>query len=124
MATQWVLPFAAVNGFIAVGLGAFGAHGLKNKLSAHMMDVYHTAVQYHFVHTLVLLAVGILMQQMHKTSTLVVAAYAFAFGILLFSGSLYVLALTGIKMLGAITPIGGVGLLIGWAALAVALFKA
>ena len=120
---NWVLPLAAINGFIAVALGAFGAHGLKKILSPAMLDVWQTAVHYHFVHTLALLAVGILAQTVMKNTALVVAACGFTAGILIFSGSLYALSLSGIRILGAITPLGGVAFLLGWASLALATLK-
>lgn len=118
-----VIKIAAVSGFLAVALGAFGAHGLKSRLSIEMMAVYQTAVQYQFVHTLALLAVALLMQQWGQTRLLAVSAWAFIVGLILFSGSLYVLVFTGIKQLGAITPLGGVSFLIAWTTLFFAAFK-
>lgn len=115
-----MISASAVAGFLAVGLGAFGAHGLKNRLDADMMAVYQTAVQYHFYHTLALLAVGLLIQFGGSNTALKVSGWSFALGILVFSGSLYALALSGVRVLGAITPIGGLMFLVGWAALLVA----
>ena len=110
---------AAVSGFIAVGLGAFGAHGLKGLLAPYLMDVYQTGVQYQFYHTLALLAVALLnLYKPHKG--LQIAGWSFVVGILLFSGSLYLLALSGTHWLGAVTPIGGLAFLTGWASLAYA----
>jgi len=117
---MWAIQVSALSGFLAVALGAFGAHGLKNKLSAPMMDVYQTAVQYQFVHTLALLTVGILFLRFPEQKLLGFSAMAFTFGIVVFSGSLYVLSLSGIKWLGAITPIGGLGFLAAWLLLFVA----
>lgn len=114
---------AAVSGFLAVGLGAFGAHGLKDRLGPDLMAVYQTAVQYHFFHTLALLAVGLMIQQGWQHPALKVSAWLFALGIVVFSGSLYALAITNIRVLGAITPIGGVMFLIAWLCLAVAAWK-
>ncbi len=114
---------AAVFGFLAVALGAFGAHGLKNRLSADMMAVYETAVQYHFYHSFALLAVALLLQLGVQHAALRAAAWLFGLGIVVFSGSLYALALSGVKVLGAITPIGGLMFLIAWACLAVAALR-
>lgn len=103
--------------FLAVMLGAFGAHGLKNTLSAELLTVYQTAVDYQMWHALGLLIIGLI--QLQKPSTLLNTAGWFMFtGILIFSGSLYALSLTGIKLLGAITPIGGTSFLIAWLLLA------
>jgi len=112
----WI-AIAALNMFIAVAAGAFGAHGLKAILTPEMLAIWQTAVHYQMIHALALLATGILMQ--HWTEAMLkTSALAFLSGILVFSGSLYALALTGIKILGAITPVGGVAFLIGWAMLA------
>ncbi len=107
---------AAGLGFLAVSLGAFGAHALKNRLSEEMLAVWQTAVQYQFWHVLALLTVGILLK-FSSSSLLNTAGFAFLAGILLFSGSLYLLALSGVKVLGAITPIGGFAFLVGWGCL-------
>jgi len=118
------LVLAGVNGFVAVSLGAFAAHGLKNMLGPDLLATFQTGVQYHMYHTLALLAVGILVLQFPAQTGLRIAGYLFLAGILIFSGSLYVLALSGIRWLGAITPIGGVAFLAGWATLAWAMLKA
>ncbi|MCK5880470.1 MAG: DUF423 domain-containing protein [Sinobacterium sp.] len=123
MSYSLMIKFAALSGFLAVALGAFGAHGLKQHLSDDMMAVYQTAVQYQFIHTLALLLVALLLVQFPSVSLLRWAGIAFVAGILIFSGSLYVLSLSGIKWLGAITPIGGVGFLAGWILLLFAAFK-
>ena len=117
------LKFAALSGFLAVALGAFGAHGLKARLNDDMMVVYHTAVEYHFIHTLALLVVVLLDLKFTQVALFNVSAWAFAVGIVIFSGSLYVLSLTGIKVLGAVTPLGGLAFLIGWLCLFLAAFK-
>lgn len=109
----WALPIAAIAGFSGVALGAFGAHGLKSVLSTEMMDVYQTGVMYHLVHAAVLLALALLLTQISQPF-LTAAAVCMALGIALFSGSLYALAITEIRWLGAITPIGGILWLIGW----------
>lgn len=117
MAKAYLL-IAAVNGFLAVALGAFGAHGLKQKLSVDMLAVYQTGVQYHFYHTLALFGVALLMLQLPQSVALRWSALLFFVGIIIFSGSLYVLSITGIRWLGAITPLGGVAFLVGWVLLA------
>ncbi|MBO6752173.1 MULTISPECIES: DUF423 domain-containing protein [Spongiibacter] len=114
---------AGISGFLAVALGAFGAHGLKQRLSADMMAVYETAVQYHFYHTLALLLVAVMLQQGGQSAALRASVWLFGLGIVVFSGSLYALAISGVKILGAITPIGGVLFLIGWACLAYTGFR-
>lgn len=114
---RWALLVAAVAGFLAVALGAFAAHGLRNVLSAEYLTVFQTGVHYQMVHALALLAVGMLLQKSPARS-LRIAAWSFTLGILLFSGSLYALTLSGVRSLGMITPFGGVAFLIGWASLA------
>ncbi len=111
----------ALMGGLGVGIGAFGAHGLRGRLSPEMLAVFETGVQYQMYHALAILATAALMVRVDGRAT-VIAGWSFFVGILLFSGSLYALALTGVTTLGAITPIGGVALLVGWAALAVAAF--
>jgi len=113
-----LLVLAAINGFLAVSLGAFAAHGLKSMLGPDLLATFRAGVQYHMYHALAMLAVGVLVAQFPAQTGLRVAGYLFMAGILIFSGSLYVLALSGIRWLGAITPIGGVAFLAGWATLA------
>ena len=111
-------------GLAAVGLGAFGSHGLKDHLlSLGRTDTYDLAVQYQFYHAFALLINGTLQAQLSKTRLSEIASLLFTVGILFFSGSLYVLALTNITVMGAITPVGGVCFLIGWAILAYAITK-
>jgi len=121
----------AIWGFLAVSMGAFGAHGLKERfqwlgkqaggLTAERLEAnFHTAAQYHMFCALALLAVGILAQTGRGGTALQAAGWSLLLGSLVFSGTLYILAATGIRWLGAITPIGGVLMLIGWLALAVA----
>jgi uncharacterized membrane protein YgdD (TMEM256/DUF423 family) len=100
---------------LAVGLGAFGAHGLRDKLDAYSMDVWNKAVFYHFIHGLGML-IASLMPRTSPVSEY--ACWAMAAGILIFSGSLYLLAVTGVRTLGAITPIGGLCFIAGWLLLA------
>lgn len=111
----WLL-IGSVYGFIAVALGAFGAHALKEKLPPEMLAVWRTAVEYQFYHALALLLVGVLSRQLQSTS-LNAVGLCFAAGVLLFSGSLYALALSGVRGLGAVTPFGGILFLTGWALL-------
>ncbi len=108
---------------IAVGLGAFGAHGLKDKLSADMLAVYRTGVDYHFYHALGLLALGMIAVHLPESDLVKWSGALMAAGIVLFSGSLYLLALTGTRWLGAITPVGGAAWIVAWALLAAALLR-
>ncbi|AWN15024.1 DUF423 domain-containing protein [Salinisphaera sp. LB1] len=111
------LVFAALYGGLAVCLGAFGAHALSSHLSERMQAVWHTAEQYQFYHALALLALALLMRTGLTGAAFTTAAWCFIAGTLIFSGSLYLLAGSGVKILGAITPIGGVLLIAGWIAL-------
>ena len=111
------IALGAINGFLAVAFGAFAAHGLKNLLSAGLLEVFQTGVEYQAVHGLALLVVGLLGRDGHSRA-LELSGWAFATGILVFSGSLYLLALTDARWLGAVTPIGGTAFLLGWGALA------
>ncbi|MET3453999.1 Uncharacterized membrane protein YgdD, TMEM256/DUF423 family [Pseudomonas sp. NFACC15-1] len=116
------LMLAAFFGFTGVALGAFAAHGLKNRLSADYLAIFHTGVTYQLVHTLALLGVALLAT--HIPGRIVTwAGISFVIGILLFSGSLYLLTLTGISKLGIITPLGGVAFLIGWLCLGLAAWR-
>jgi uncharacterized membrane protein YgdD (TMEM256/DUF423 family) len=109
----------AIAGLIAVAFGAFGAHGLRGRLAPDMLAVFETGVRYHMYHALALLLVAALAPRL-PGKAIVSAGWLFVAGIVLFSGSLYVLAVTGVTALGAITPIGGVAFLAGWVALAIA----
>ena len=113
------LLVGALGGFIAVALGAFGAHALRGRLSPEMLAAFETGVRYQMYHVLTLLLVAAIIPRFGGW-LVVSAGWLFVAGIVLFSGSLYLLALTGVTTLGAITPIGGLALLLGWAALAVA----
>ncbi|MBM7095522.1 MULTISPECIES: DUF423 domain-containing protein [Alteribacter] len=109
------LLLGSISSFLFVALGAFGAHALKDKLEATgYMKTFETGVQYHMIHALAIIAVAILTKHLSSTGLLHGAGWAFFIGIILFSGSLYVMSLTGIRVLGAITPIGGVAFLVGW----------
>lgn len=110
--------------FLAVALGAFGAHALKKRLSVDLMKVFETGVQYHIAHALGLILLGMIAESSHLSSSLVhTAGWLLLVGIILFSGSLYALTLTGIRRLGAITPIGGIAFLAGWATLMIAVLQ-
>jgi len=111
------IVIGALCGLFAVALGAFAAHALKGLLSTGQLEVFRTGVEYQGIHALALLIVGLLGRD-GVAASLSLAGWAFAVGILLFSGSLYLLALTDIRWLGAITPLGGSAFLFGWAALA------
>jgi uncharacterized membrane protein YgdD (TMEM256/DUF423 family) len=123
MNVKLLLILTALSGFFSVALGAFGAHGLKTHVSEAMLSVYQTGVQYQMFHTLALLAVVSIILKGVDSLWLKIASYSWLLGILLFSGSLYLLALTGIKWLGAITPLGGLLFLVGWLSLALATWK-
>ena len=118
------LTLGAVGILLAVALGAFGAHVLKNTLTPEFTAVYQTAVNYHFIHALGLLAVGLLALHLPDSGALRWAGILMTIGLLLFSGSLYALSLSGIRGLGAITPVGGMTLLAAWLLLAVAVIRA
>ena len=109
---------------LAVMIGAFGAHALKATLEAtQRLDTFETAVKYQFYHSLALLILGLLMMKANH-SMFNTAGYGYIAGIILFSGSLYILALTGVTKWGAVTPIGGLAFIIGWAALLIGIIKA
>lgn len=121
MARLWLL-LSAFAGFTGVALGAFAAHGLKNRLTPEYLAVFQTGAHYQLIHALALFGVGLLA--LHMPGRLVnLAGGAFAVGILLFSGSLYLLTLSGIGKLGMITPFGGVAFLIGWLCLGLAAWR-
>ena len=113
------LLIGALAGVVGVALGAFAAHGLRGRLSPEMLAVFETGVRYHMYHALALLLTSALMGRV-AGRLIVAAGWFFTAGIVLFSGSLYLLATTGLTILGAITPIGGVAFLLGWACLAIA----
>jgi uncharacterized membrane protein YgdD (TMEM256/DUF423 family) len=117
------ISLAAFCAMLAVAFGAFGAHALKGRLDTYALGVFETAVQYHFMHSLALLAVGILALSQPHTVLLKSAGWLFLVGIVIFSGSLYCLSLTGLKWLGAITPLGGLAFIAGWACLTVVGWK-
>ena len=116
----WIIA-GSLHMALAVILGAFAAHALKNVLDQYSTDVYKTGNFYHFIHSLALILVGLLQQQFDVDLTL--TGYSFFFGMVIFSGSLYSLALTGVKGLGAITPIGGLLFILGWGWMTLQFYK-
>lgn len=121
MTPSFCVGAGALSGFLTVALGAFGAHALREKLEPRALEVYQTAVQYQGVHALALILVGAWFAARPESAqgwAGAVAPWGFLVGMLLFSGSLYVLALTGVRWWGAVTPLGGVAFLLGWFALA------
>lgn len=116
------LGLGAAYGFLGVGFGAFGAHALRQRLSPDMLQVWHVGVEYQFYHALALLALG-LLALMRSAAGQTLAGIGFGLGVLLFSGSLYALALSGVRVLGAITPIGGLLFLLGWGSLAWSIWR-
>ena len=116
---NWI-GIAAINMAITVALGAFGAHGLKNIVSAQQLEWWHTATLYLFIHALGLLLVGLLIRLRYATQT---TAWLLQIGIIIFAGSLYAMTLGAPLWFGAITPIGGVLMIAGWLWLAVSSFK-
>lgn len=121
--SQFALVAGSVSGLIGVLLGAFGAHALADRLNPEMQAIWQTAVQYQFYHAAALLAVGLLARQGLIGAAASTAAVAFTLGSVVFSGTLYVLALSGVRWLGAITPFGGGLLIVGWIALLVAVVR-
>ncbi|MBL9004778.1 MAG: DUF423 domain-containing protein [Myxococcales bacterium] len=118
---MWIV-LGAISGFVAVAAGAFGAHGLKARLAPDLLAVFETGSRYQLIHALALVLVGVLALRLtpeaRASGVLGVAGWLFAAGTLLFSGSLYLLALSGQRVLGAVTPLGGLCFLAGWLALA------
>ena len=117
---SWII-MGSLHMALAVILGAFAAHALKSMLDEYSTDIYKTGNFYHFIHALALIMVGVLQQQFDLDLT--ISGFSFFIGMVLFSGSLYSIALTGVKGLGVITPIGGLLFIIGWAYMAIQFFK-
>ncbi|MCK6484247.1 MAG: DUF423 domain-containing protein [Phycisphaerae bacterium] len=114
-ARAWI-AVAAANGFIAVAAGAFGAHALKERLAPDLRDIFDLAARYQIIHALAMLAAGLLVERWStdRPRVLIAAAWCFFVGIVLFSGSLYALSLSGVRAWGAVTPFGGAAFLAGW----------
>lgn len=119
-----ILITGAALAFVGVALGAFGAHALKARLAADMLAVYQTGVQYHLAHAIGIVLVGILVQMVPASKWLPMAAWTMTAGIIIFSGSLYLLSVTGLRMLGAVTPLGGIAFLAAWLMVAIGVVKA
>lgn len=117
------LILGGINAAFVVMLGAFGAHGLKTKLTAEMLAVYQTGVHYHLFHALGLLAVGIVAAQIADSVWLKWSGWLMLLGIILFSGSLYVLSVSGLRWLGMVTPFGGVAFIAAWIVFVIAIVK-
>lgn len=118
------LVIGAILGGLSVAGGAFGAHALKGQLSDRALEIFETGIRYQMYHALALLAVGLLLGRSEAAIPLLTTAgFAFSLGVILFSGSLYALSFSGVKVLGAIAPLGGLSLMIGWACLAIAAFS-
>ncbi|MEB3217631.1 MAG: DUF423 domain-containing protein [Nostocales cyanobacterium 94392] len=118
------MSLAALFGGLSVAAGAFASHALKERLSDRALEIFEVGARYQMYHALALLLVAILLIQIKSPSpTLIASGWLFIIGILIFSGSLYALSLSDIKILGAITPIGGVAFITGWVALAIAAFN-
>ena len=113
----------ALAGFVGVAFGAFGAHGLRGRLTPDMLAVFETGVRYQMYHALALMLTAAIMMtgRVESARAFTIAGWSFVGGIVLFSGSLYLLAVTGVTSLGALTPIGGLLFLAGWACLVIAM---
>ena len=122
-AAKLFVILGALAAALGVALGAFGAHALKARLSAEMLAVWQTAVQYHLWHALGLIAIGLLAQHLPASGPVRLAGWLMLAGIALFSGSLYLLAVSGVRWLGAITPFGGACLIAAWLVLAYAALR-
>ena len=123
MTARVFLFLGSLGAALAVALGAFGAHALKVRLSADMLTIYQTGVQYHLWHALGLVLVGVVALQFPGTALLRWSGWLMVTGVVLFSGSLYALSLTGIRGLGAITPLGGIAFVAAWLLFAIAAWR-
>lgn len=113
----------AINAALAVALGAFGAHGLEDRIDSHMLEVFETGVRYHMYSALGLMLISLLVKQINESKLVLNGARLILAGMVLFSGSLYVLALTDLSKLGIITPFGGVAIITGWICVVMAALK-
>ncbi len=120
MLIRWALVAAAISGVLAIGLGAFGAHALSAALDERALGWFHTAGQYHLLHSVALLVAALAPAAGVPRAPCIVACTLWLGGIVVFSGSLYVMAMLDLPRLGAVTPIGGAALIAGWIALGVA----
>ena len=124
---KFFLLFAAINGMIAVILGAFGAHALKNSISASLLSAYQTGIQYHFIHVLALVGLALFILRLPSAVAvplpLIVTGYLWMVGVMLFSGSLYGIAIGAPSWFGPITPLGGLLLIMGWLSFAIGIAR-
>lgn len=118
-----LVSLGAVMAMLGVAFGAFGAHALKGQLDGYYLEIYKTGVLYHLIHALGIVLIGILARGSEKERGVVISGYLMLAGLLIFSGSLYLLAITGQRWMGAITPIGGLLFLFAWGLLALATIK-
>ena len=123
MQNKLFLLLASVSGFLGVVLGAFGAHGLKTRVSEELLVVWHTGVSYQMYHSLALLVVGCMILQWPAIKLFRITGWLFIAGIVIFSGSLYLLTLSGVRMWGAVTPIGGLAFLAAWVTLFIGILQ-
>ena len=123
MSARALLALGALNAAVAVGMGAFGAHALKARLAPDLLAVWHTGAQYHFYHALGLLLVGLLALQMPDSGLVRFSGWLMFAGVVLFSGSLYAIALGGMRVLGIVTPFGGLSFIAAWVVLAIAVLR-
>ena len=121
--TKLFLFLGGFNAALVVVLGAFGAHVLKTRLGGDMMAVFHTAILYHAIHALGLLAIGVVAAWLPRSGYLKVAGWAMLAGILVFSGSLYLLSVSGVRWLGAFAPVGGVAFIVAWVLFCLAVLR-
>lgn len=121
--TKLLLVLGAANALLCVALGAFGAHALRERLPENLLAAWHTGVQYHFYHSLGLLLIGLLALQWPHSGLIRASGWTMLLGIILFSGSLYLMGLTQARWLGAITPFGGFAFIIAWALLCIAFIR-
>ena len=120
---KWLLMLASLSGFTGVALGAFAAHGLRGKLPDNLLNAFQTGVSYQLWHTMALIGVALLLLRGPDSALLKTSGVLFALGIVLFSGSLYLLALSGLGKLGMITPLGGVTWLVAWFCLGLGIWR-
>ncbi|MGI3128793.1 DUF423 domain-containing protein [Halopseudomonas pachastrellae] len=120
---KWLLMLASLSGFTGVALGAFAAHGLRGKLPDNLLNAFQTGVSYQLWHTMALIGVALLLLRGPDSALLKTSGVLFAVGIVLFSGSLYLLALSGLGKLGMITPLGGVTWLVAWFCLGLGIWR-
>lgn len=117
------LVLGVVSGFLSVAIGAFGAHGLEGKISEKLLQVWKTGVQYQMFGTVLIFVIAFLMMKFQQVTMMYWAGWLSVIGIILFSGSLYVMSITGIKWLGAITPFGGISFLVAWILVGIVIIK-